>query len=127
MKKLALRVVLLLSVVAVLTACNASGTPAEEGAKLFAQKTLEKQPGCITCHSLEPDTIIIGQSMAGIASRAGNIVPGLSAEEYIRQSILDPNAYLEEGFPADTMPPVWGDRLSEKQVDELVAFLLTLK
>lgn len=127
MKKLIFGVAVLVSLALVLGACSTPGTPAEEGAKLFARKTLEDQPGCITCHSLQPDTIIIGQSLNGIASRAGDIVPGLSAEEFIRQSILDPNAYLEEGYPTDTMPPVWDARLSEKQVDDLVAFLLTLK
>ena len=127
MKKLMFSSIVLALFALLLSACSTPGTPAEEGAKLFAQKTLEDQPGCITCHSLQPETIIIGQSLNGIASRAGSTVPGLSAEEYIRESILDPNAYLEEGFPIDTMPPVWGDRLSETQVDELVAFLLTLK
>ena len=127
MKKLMVSVAVLVSLALLLGACSTPSSPAEEGAKIFAQKTLEDQPGCITCHSLQPDTIIIGQSLSGIASRAGNIIPGMSAEEYIRQSILDPNAYLEEGYPIDTMPPVWGDRLNDKQVDELVAFLLTLK
>jgi nitric oxide reductase subunit C len=111
----------------VLTACGGSGTPSEAGKALFAQATIDDQPGCITCHSLEPGVIIIGPSVAGIASRAGQMVSGLSAEEYLRQSIVDPNAYLVPGFPTDTMPPVWGERLSEKQVDELVAYMLTLK
>jgi cytochrome c oxidase subunit 2 len=56
--------------------------------------------------------------MAGIGSRG---------DAYIRESILDPNAVLVDGFPADTMPNVWGDELSSEQVDQLVAYLLTLK
>ena len=111
----------------VLAACGGGKSSSELGKELFAQNPLTDQPGCITCHSLEPDVIIIGPSVAGIASRAGGMVPGMSAEEYLRESIVDPNAYLVPGFPTDTMPPVWGERLSEKQVDELVAYLLILK
>jgi hypothetical protein len=57
--------------------------------------------------------------MAGIGARAD--------ANSIRESILDPNATLVDGFPADTMPNVWGDELSGEQVDQLVAYLLTLK
>ena len=110
-----------------LAACGGNKSSSELGKELFAQSTLTDQPGCITCHSLEPDVIIIGPSVAEIASRAGNMVSGMSAEEYLRESIVDPNAYLVPGFPTDTMPPVWAERLSEKQVDELVAYMLTLK
>ena len=63
--------------------------------------------------------MIVGPSLQGIGSRHD--------EAYIRQSILDPNAVVVEGFPADTMPAVWGTELSGEQVDQLVAYLLTLK
>ena len=65
--------------------------------------------------------------MAGIATRAGTTIAGTTAEDYIRQSILEPDAHLVEGFPAGTMPQVWGDELSDEQLSNLVAYLLTLK
>jgi mono/diheme cytochrome c family protein len=118
---------LLFVMVFTLVACRGSETSSDMGEKLFAQTTIGDQPGCITCHSLEPGVILIGPSVAGIASRAGSMVSGLSAEEYLKQSIVDPNAYLVPGYPQDTMPPVWRDRLSEKQVDDLVSYQMTLK
>ncbi len=118
---------LLLVVATLLTACGQGKTEAEKGEALFKQSVLTDQPGCITCHSLEPGKIIVGPSLAGIATRASNTVQGMSAEEYLRQSIVDPNAYLVPGFPTDTMPPVWADRLSKTQIDQLIAFLMTLK
>ena len=124
------RTVWIIGLALILVALNACGSPkstAETGKELFARSTLDDQPGCITCHSLEADTIIIGPSVAGIASRAGNMVAGLSAEEYLRQSIVDPNIFLVPGFPKDTMPPVWEQRLSEQQVNELVAYMMELK
>jgi mono/diheme cytochrome c family protein len=126
---LLLMVVLLFSVV--LTACGGGGGsaegPAKEGETLFAQTVIGTQAGCITCHSLDAGVTIVGPSMAGIASRAGSAVAGQSAEDYLRDSILNPNAHLVDGFPADTMPNVWGTELTGDQVDALIDYLMTLK
>ncbi len=104
----------------------AAGDPAK-GEELFKQTTLNGAPGCITCHSLDPDVTLVGPSLAGVATRAAEREPGKSAEEYLRESILDPNAYVVEGFPEGVMPQNFGDVLSEEEINDLVAFLLTLK
>jgi mono/diheme cytochrome c family protein len=124
MKKiLSLLFVLLLALTVLLTACGGGGEePSESAAKageeLFAQTVIGSQAGCITCHSLEEGVVVVGPSMAGIGSRS---------EDYLRESILDPDAQLVDGFPAGTMPQVWGDELTSEQVDQLVAYMLTLK
>ncbi|NPA26892.1 MAG: cytochrome c [Chloroflexi bacterium] len=97
----------------------------KKGEELFNQNPLGSNAGCVTCHSLEPGVQLVGPSLAGIATTAAERVPGMSAEEYIRQSILEPNAYVVEGFPEGLMP-AYTD-LSPEQVDALVAFLMTLK
>ncbi|MCH8984917.1 MAG: hypothetical protein IH943_12620 [Acidobacteria bacterium] len=56
--------------------------------------------------------------------RAGDQVPGLSAEEYLRESIVDPAAYIVEGH-SDFLPKGYKILLSEEDIDNLVAFLLT--
>jgi cytochrome c551/c552 len=113
------------------TATSASGGgavgDAAAGEALFKQSTIDSDPGCSTCHSLQPDQVLVGPSLAGIANSAADFVPGESAEQYLRQSILDPNAYVVEGFPSGVMPQNFGDVLSSQQIDDLVAFLLTLK
>ena len=43
---------------------------AARGEDLFNQTVIGAQPGCITCHSLEPDQVLVGPSMAGIAARS---------------------------------------------------------
>ena len=105
-----------------LAACGGGDTggdsAADAGKALFAETVIGSQAGCITCHSLD-GSVIVGPSMQGIGSRAD--------EAYIRESILDPNAVLVETYPADTMPNVWGTELTGEQVDQLVAYLLTLK
>ena len=47
---------------------------------------------CASCHAIVPDTVILGPSLAGIAPRAGERLPGVDAESYIRSSILAPAA-----------------------------------
>jgi cytochrome c oxidase subunit 2 len=122
MRKTFYLVVVILLAALVLAACGGggdAGDPAVDAGKdLFAQSVIGTQAGCITCHSLD-GSVVVGPSMQGIGSRAD--------EAYIRNSILDPNATLVEGFPADTMPNVWGAELSDEQVDQLVAYLLSLK
>ena len=115
--------ILLALLMLALVACGgdgaAGGSGADAGKALFAQPIIGTQAGCGTCHSLTPDEVVVGPSLAGISNH--------SDEAAIRESILHPDAVLVDGFPAGTMPQVWGDELSDEQLDNIVAFLLTLK
>ncbi len=85
--------------------------------------------GCSACHSVDGSEKIgnlRAPTWQGISGRAGDRVPGLSAEEYLRESIVDPAAYIVDGYFADSMPKGFKILLSEEDVDGLVAFLLTL-
>lgn len=81
---------------------------------------------CAQCHALTPDTVVIGPSLAGIATRAGSRVPGYDAQTYLETSILIPDDYLVEGF-ANTMPTNFGKELTSEEFSALVAYLMTLK
>ncbi len=113
-----------------LTACgkqsSQAGDPAA-GKALFNQASIDSVPSCNTCHSTKPDTVTIGPSLAGVAKRAESRVPGQTAEEYLRNCILTPNAYVVGGFPAGVMVQKYRDVLTEEQVNDLVAYLSTLK
>ena len=129
-RKVSVFFVLMVLFALAVAACGGGGSgdaAVDAGKELFAQPIIGTQAGCITCHSLEAGVTVVGPSMAGIATRAGTTIAGTSAEDYIRQSILEPDAHLVEGFPAGTMPQVWGDELSDEQLSNLVAYLLTLK
>jgi mono/diheme cytochrome c family protein len=96
---------------------------AERGAALFTQN-IGGQPACSTCHAL--DSIrLVGPGMAGIAIRATERVAGQTAVEYLHTSIVNPGAYVVEGFP-NVMPATFAQVLSEQQINDLVAYLLTL-
>jgi nitric oxide reductase subunit C len=100
---------------------------ASAGEELFNKTAIGSQPGCVTCHSLEPDKVLVGPSLAGVATGAGSRVSGQSADEYLRESIQNTNAYTVDGFAAGVMPAGLADELSEQQVADLVAYLMTLK
>ena len=88
----------------------------------------ETRIGCSLCHTLDGTLAgagISGPSFQGISERAGDSVPELSAVEYLRQSIVDPSAYVVQGFSFGPMPDNFGRLLSEEDIDDLVAFLLT--
>ena len=81
---------------------------------------------CAQCHALVPDTVVIGPSLAGVATRATSRVSGESAEEYIETSILSPKSFLVPEF-TDTMPTNFGKELTSEELQGIVAFLMTLK
>jgi mono/diheme cytochrome c family protein len=121
------KITFLLIAVILLTACSAS---AEEPVPTL---TAQQQQGqavfnlrCSQCHALTLDTIVIGPSIAGIATRGESRVPGYDAEAYIEMSILTPDAYLVEGFP-NTMPTNFGKQLTSEELNAVVAYLMTLK
>ncbi|OQA45197.1 MAG: Cytochrome c2 precursor [Chloroflexi bacterium ADurb.Bin325] len=97
---------------------------ASAGETLFKQALVGQNPGCATCHSVDGSQLV-GPSLKGVAERAASRVQGESAAEYLHQSLVEPNAYVVEGFSEGIMPSYKG--LSEAQLNDLVAYLLTLK
>lgn len=82
---------------------------------------------CSRCHSASGETVVVGPSLAGIATRGMNRIDDMDSETYIRSSILDPSKYAVDGFPADVMPASLKDELSKGDFEAVVAYLLTLK
>ncbi len=62
---------------------------------------------CAQCHATVPDTIVIGPSLYGIATRAATRIEGYDAEAYIEHSILSPRSYIVEGFPEHHAHQLW--------------------
>jgi predicted small secreted protein len=97
---------------------------ADAGKDYLPQTVIAAQVGCTACHSLSEGEVTVGPSLAGVGpSLAGIGARGDAA--YVRESVLEPNAVLVEGFYADVMPNGWGGGLTEEQIDQLVDYLLT--
>jgi nitric oxide reductase subunit C len=104
-----------------------TGGDPEAGEDLYYETSLGTNASCRVCHSLQPGVVVVGPSFAGVASRAAERVTGLSAEEYLTQSILEPSAYVVEGFESAQAMVNLGEILTKEQIDDLVAFLMTLE
>lgn len=91
-------------------------TPEERGSQLFVSV------GCNACHSLDAEVTIVGPSMAGIADRATTRT-SLSADDYLRQSINEPEAFIVPDFPNSMVIP----KLDADQVDDLIAYIKTIE
>lgn len=85
---------------------------------------------CGQCHSVTPDELrLIGPGLWNVAERAETRVEGQNAVEYLHNSILHPNDYIVQGepaYPEGLMPQNYADVLTEQEVNDLVAYLLTL-
>jgi len=111
--------------------CSSSATPTPtlspnspegRGFALFSGKGR-----CATCHALSSDTVLVGPPLAGIAVRAGSREPGLTAAEYLEESILAPDRYKTPGFEAVQMDASLAKTLTIDEISDIVAYLLTLK
>jgi mono/diheme cytochrome c family protein len=80
--------------------------------------------GCAGCHTFAPagSNGTIGPNLDELAAAAGEREPGKSAEDYVRESLTMPEAFLTEGF-GNAMPSFEG-RLTDEQIQALVDYLL---
>lgn len=98
---------------------TAGGTGGSRGAQLFTAN------GCGACHMVGGQGGNIGPSLNTIGTVAATRVPGKSAEEYIAESIVNPNAFLVPGYQAGLMPSF--AQLPQADIDELVKYLMEQK
>lgn len=85
---------------------------------------LVEQYGCAVCHRLGAVNQDIAPAFAGIAERAAIREPGLSAPEYLYESIINPAAFVVEGYNP-VMPQNYPDRLTEDELGDILAYLLS--
>ena len=123
------------AVIGTAPAMPSSSDPVELGRATFNAVP----PACAACHSVAPNVNIVGPTLAGIATTAAARVRGADyhgqakdAAGYIRESILAPNTHVLTGptFSAggrSLMPSDYAQTLKPEQVDQIVAYLLTLK
>ena len=80
--------------------------------------------GCAGCHTFGPagSNGTIGPNLDELAAAAAKREPGKSAEEYVRESLLKPEAFLAPGF-GNAMPSFEG-RLTDEQIQALTDYLL---
>ena len=85
-----------------------------------AGKQVFDSKGCGGCHTFQPagSTGTTGPDLDNLASFAEKA--GQPVEEFTSESITDPGAYVEQGFPEGVMP-AWSG--TDQELSDLVAFL----
>jgi cytochrome c oxidase subunit 2 len=86
--------------------------------------------GCASCHSID-GTKIVGPSWKDLCEGQATLADGSVIpvdENYLRESILNPNAKIVQGFAAGIMPQQFIDPVSKKpitdqQISDIIAYM----
>ncbi len=96
-------------------------TPEQWGEMLYTQYA------CATCHSNKPGVALAGPMFIGLWGKTEKLESGASVvvdENYVRESILDPNAKRAAGYPGVVMPPF---SMDDARIDAIIAYIKSLK
>ncbi len=95
---------------------SAGGAPAGAASTIKDPVELLRVSICLACHQLGEEGVALGPSFDDMAG---------GDPEYLRRSILLPNADTADGFEAvaGTMPTNFGDQLTAAQLEIIVRFL----
>jgi len=93
------------------------------GGGAAAGKAAFTSNGCNACHTLQAakSTGTVGPDLDKLSTYAQQA--GKPLEQFVRESIVNPDAYVEKGYPANVMPKTFGS-LPKDQLDGLVAFIV---
>ena len=119
---------------------NAEATGADKDPRALGERLFTTAvPTCVACHSLTPGADGAGPSLGGVATRTEQLLQSgdyqgeaTSVEGYLHESIVKPSAHLVPGDMYSAggtsfMPTGYADSMTDEQIDQLVAFLATLK
>jgi cytochrome c oxidase subunit 2 len=93
-----------------------AGPPGQAGKAVFANN------GCAACHTFTPAAAAgkVGPDLDKLQAEAQKA--GKPLQDFVRQSIVDPNAYIEPGYHPNVMPTTFKS-LPKEQLDALVQYL----
>ena len=92
-------------------------------------KVVATQYGCVACHTVDGKAGV-GPSWQGLSGHEVELVSGETVtadDDYLRESILSPNAQVVKGFQPNIMPQTFGTQLSPEQIDSVIAYINSLK
>lgn len=94
-------------------------------------KQLVKKIGCNACHSTD-GTKIVGPSYKGVYGHEVTVISKgkertiVADDEYIRTSILDPNADIVKGYNKGLMLS-YKDQITDEQMEQIIEYIKSLK
>jgi cytochrome c551/c552 len=103
------------------TTTSSGGGDAAAGKAVFASN------GCASCHTFQPASSngTIGPDLDTAPASDAKADHNMALAAFVKESIVNPDAYIAKGFSKGIMPTNFGSALSKKQLDDLVAFILS--
>jgi cytochrome c oxidase subunit 2 len=103
------------------TSSGGGGGSAAAGQAVFAAN------GCGSCHTFKPanSTGTIGPDLDTAPASDAKADNNMDFAAFIKESIEDPDAYIAKGYSKGIMPTTFGKSLSSKQLNDLVAFIVS--
>jgi len=100
------------------TSTTSTTTPSAAGLSVFNAN------GCSSCHTLSAANATgkVGPDLDNLVAYAKKANQPL--ESFVHDSIVDPNAYIQPGYPKNVMPGTFGQSLTKSQLDAVVSFLV---
>jgi cytochrome c oxidase subunit 2 len=84
--------------------------------------------GCATCHL--PSSAVRAPRLDGIFGRPVRLTSGetvVADANYIRESILEPQAKISAGYPTPSLMPTYQGVVTEDDLIELVEFIRSIR
>lgn len=85
--------------------------------------------GCVTCHSLD-GTPNVGPTWSGLYESERTLTTGevvIADVDYLKESIIAPNNKIVQGFTVGVMPQNFGQEMTPDQINDIIAFIETLR
>jgi len=102
-------------------------TTSSSGGAVAAGKTVFASAGCGSCHTFTPagSSGTVGPNLDTAPAMDATADGNMPLAAFIKQSIVDPNAYIAKGYSSGIMPANFGTSLTSTQINNLVAFILS--
>ena len=90
-----------------------------------AGKAVFASNGCASCHTFKPAgaTGTIGPNLDTAPSSDAKADHSMALAAFIKESIVQPDAYIAKGYSKGIMPTTFGQSLSKSDLNNLVAFI----
>jgi cytochrome c oxidase subunit II len=100
------------------TSATTTTSPSAAGLSVFNAN------GCSSCHTLSAANATgkVGPDLDNLVAYAKKANQPLEA--FVHDSIVNPNAYIQPGYPKNVMPGTFGQSLTKSQLDAVVSFLV---
>jgi cytochrome c oxidase subunit 2 len=99
--------------------------PDDPGPNAERGEIIANQNGCFACHSVD-GSIIVGPTWLGLYGSEVELADGTTVtadDDFIIESVLDPNAKIVKGYPSNAMPQY---TLTSEELADIIEFIKSI-